>query len=133
MNIWQHLFSGRGRIRRRNYWLYVIATWLVASTVFIALTLQFSVFIHTEEASSVVWWPSLVYLVAFWISACLQIKRWHDRDKSGWWILINFLPLIGGIWALVETGFLDGTRGTNQFGPSPKHNGQQANLITASE
>jgi uncharacterized membrane protein YhaH (DUF805 family) len=53
------------------------------------------------------------------IGIIVQIKRWHDRDKSGWWVLINFVPCIGGLWALIECGFLKGTEGPNRFGPDP--------------
>ena len=49
----------------------------------------------------------------------VQVKRWHDLNKSGWWVLINLVPCIGGLWSLVECGFITGTRGPNQFGPDP--------------
>src|SRR5680860_792339 len=47
----------------------------------------------------------------------VDIKRWHDRDKSGWWMLIVLVPIIGWIWFIVELGFLKGTPGPNRFGP----------------
>lgn len=63
----------------------------------------------------------LVYwLFMIWISLALHIKRWHDRDKSGAMVLIVFIPVVGGIWSFIECGFMDGTMGPNQFGPSPK-------------
>jgi uncharacterized membrane protein YhaH (DUF805 family) len=46
----------------------------------------------------------------------LYTKRWHDRDKSGWWSLIGFVPFIGGLWLIIELGFLGGTPGGNRFG-----------------
>ncbi len=49
----------------------------------------------------------------------VAIKRWHDRDKSGWWVLIGLIPVIGWIWALIEAGFLAGTPGPNRFGQAP--------------
>lgn len=49
----------------------------------------------------------------------LQIKRWHDRDKSGLWMLIVFVPFIGVLWSLIELGFLRGSAGRNRFGPDP--------------
>jgi uncharacterized membrane protein YhaH (DUF805 family) len=61
----------------------------------------------------------ILYLALIWPSLAISIKRWHDRDKSGWWVLIGFIPLIGGIWALIETGFLEGTKGPNQYGLDP--------------
>ena len=50
-------------------------------------------------------------------SIIVYIKRFHDRDKSGWWVLIGLIPIIGGIWLLIELGFLKGTPGPNRFGP----------------
>ena len=41
----------------------------------------------------------------------VHIKRFHDRDKSGWWVLIGLVPIIGAIWLLIELGFLKGTPG----------------------
>jgi uncharacterized membrane protein YhaH (DUF805 family) len=49
----------------------------------------------------------------------ISIKQWHDRGKSGWWVLIGLIPFIGAIWALIETGFLEGDPGDNQYGPNP--------------
>jgi len=61
----------------------------------------------------------VLYIPVVWFSLALQVKRWHDRGKSGWWVLINLIPFVGGLWALVECGFLRGTEGPNQFGPDP--------------
>ena len=47
------------------------------------------------------------------------IRRLHDTDRSGWWILISLIPLIGTIWLIVLM-CLDGTSGRNRFGPDPK-------------
>src|SRR3546814_14546367 len=61
----------------------------------------------------------LFNLAILWPGIVIAIKRWHDRDKSGWWILIVLIPIVGPIWALVENGFLAGTAGPNRFGPDP--------------
>ena len=55
----------------------------------------------------------------FWSCACLAIKRFHDRGKSGAWVLILLVPFVGPLWYLVEVGFLPGTAGPNRFGPEP--------------
>ncbi|MDK1018188.1 MAG: DUF805 domain-containing protein [Actinomycetota bacterium] len=60
-----------------------------------------------------------MYLGTLWAGLAIAIKRWHDRDKSGWWILIGLVPIIGGFWALIETRFLTGTQGENRYGPDP--------------
>ena len=54
------------------------------------------------------------------IRTSLRIKRWHDRDKGAVWCLIVMLPMFGSLWAFVECGFLDGTPGSNRFGPPAK-------------
>ena len=46
----------------------------------------------------------------------IAAKRWHDRNKSGWWSLISLIPLVN-FWMLIELGFLTGTDSANRFGP----------------
>jgi len=106
MNISWLLFSFQGRITRQPYWIFT------GSMILLGLFL-FSVLGGGEEADNIV---TLISIVFLWSSLAVQAKRWHDRDKSGWWILINFVPLIGPIWALVENGFLPGTENENRFG-----------------
>ena len=57
-----------------------------------------------------------VTLLTTWMAFAVTIKRFHDRDKSGFWCLIVFVPLIGPLWQLVECGFLSGSDGSNRFG-----------------
>jgi uncharacterized membrane protein YhaH (DUF805 family) len=105
------LFSFQGRISRKPYWLAVavfIAVQIVASLLDLILSGS------ANGILSMV--ASLVVLVA---SIAVSVKRWHDRDKSGWWYLIIFVPLIGWVWSVVENGFLRGTEGPNRFGPDP--------------
>lgn len=61
----------------------------------------------------------IYWLAVFIPNLAVQVRRMHDQDKSGWWILIAFVPLIGGIWLLILF-LIDGTRGPNRFGPDPK-------------
>lgn len=58
-------------------------------------------------------------LVMIWPALAIQAKRWHDVDKSAWWILIGLVPVVGGLIALVFNGFIAGTPGSNRFGPAP--------------
>ncbi len=105
------LFKFDGRINRGKFWLGVVIVAVVVWIVAIIAALTNSQFMYIVLG--------IVWLAAIWPGLALQIKRWHDRDKSGWWVLINFVPIIGGIWALVENGFLAGTPGPNQYGPDP--------------
>ena len=61
----------------------------------------------------------LVALGLFLPNLAVAIRRLHDTDRSGWWVLINIVPLIGFIVYLVFV-CSDSTPGDNQYGPSPK-------------
>jgi uncharacterized membrane protein YhaH (DUF805 family) len=52
-------------------------------------------------------------------SIAVQVRRFHDQDKSGWFVLLGFIPFVGGLIVLVFM-CLEGTRGPNQYGPDPK-------------
>ena len=112
------LFSFNGRIRRQQFWLATLGV----AIVYIVLATILSMLIRSGGAMGMIGGIlGLVVLVAYlWALFAIQVKRWHDRDKSWVWLFISFIPVIGGIWALVECGFLDGTPGPNKYGPSPK-------------
>jgi uncharacterized membrane protein YhaH (DUF805 family) len=105
------LFKFDGRINRGKFWAGVGAMWAVLWIVAVLAGLLNSWFMWTLF--------SLLTLLVIWPSLAVSVKRWHDRGKSGWWILIGLVPLIGPLWALIETGFLPGTPGTNEYGPDP--------------
>ena len=52
-------------------------------------------------------------------SLAVSIRRMHDQDKSGWFLLLALIPLLGGLVVLVFM-CLEGTKGPNRFGPDPK-------------
>ncbi|MCC6543190.1 MAG: DUF805 domain-containing protein [Nitrospirae bacterium] len=54
-------------------------------------------------------------------SIAVVVRRLHDTNRSGWWLLIGLIPLIGGIVLIVFT-VQDSQPGPNQFGPNPKEN-----------
>jgi uncharacterized membrane protein YhaH (DUF805 family) len=61
----------------------------------------------------------LLTLPLMFMSLIVQIKRWHDRDKSGSWAVVSMIPIIGWIWGLIELGYLKGTSGSNTYGRDP--------------
>lgn len=108
------LLSREGRIPRKVYWLNFvlpyIAISLVASLVDLALGMG-------DGGVSPI--SAIFILIAIWPSICVGVKRCHDRDKSGWWLLINLVPVVGSLWWFIEFGCLRGTIGPNRFGPDP--------------
>lgn len=131
MSYSQFLFSFEGRISRSAYWLkWMLPYWVIIIAFTVILGMLSDGAAMSSAAKPMAYEPSpaanaisIVYglflLASIWPSLAVGIKRWHDRDKSGWWMLIMFVPLIGGLWYLIETGFLKGTTGPNRFGPDP--------------
>ncbi|MCP5535031.1 MAG: DUF805 domain-containing protein [Akkermansiaceae bacterium] len=111
---WAMLFSFQGRIPRRQYWGY---TFLVVG-IFYAIVIAASV-VFGEQSNITIAIALGLYIPLIWSSMALQVKRWHDRDKSGWMYLVNFIPFVGGIWAFVECGCLRGSFGLNNYGEDP--------------
>ena len=111
MTLAQLLFTFDGRIGRKAWWF--------ASVVLIAAELSASIldWVLVGRQSGVL--SLIVGVVSFVATVAICIKRFHDRDKSGWWLLILFVPLVGFVWILIENGFLRGTEGSNRFGPDP--------------
>ena len=108
------LFSFEGRIPRWVYWTASIGI----GFVFYALELAL-IYFFGEEHTAVTIGIMVLYPPMIWMSLAIQVKRWHDVDKSWRWVLINFIPCIGGLWALIENGFFRGTMGPNDYGPEP--------------
>ncbi len=104
------LLSFEGRVGRQTYWMAYLA--FVGIAVVLGIV---SALLGKIGGLLLV----LFCLAIIWPALAIQAKRWHDRDKSAWWILIGLVPFIGPLWALIENGFLRGTEGNNRFGPDP--------------
>lgn len=105
------------RARRKEYWMfalfYVIVLILIGVLAFGMSTVSESLFMVFIGVYA-------LYVLAMLIpSLAVTVRRLHDIDKSGWFILISLIPFIGGLILLVMT-ILPGTVGHNSFGPDPK-------------
>jgi uncharacterized membrane protein YhaH (DUF805 family) len=106
-----------GRARRSEYWWFALLVTLISiatSVLDSALDTGFG------DGSSTGFFGVTANLVLLLPSLAVAVRRLHDTDRSGWWLLIALIPLIGLIVLLVLF-VQDGTAGTNRFGPSPKH------------
>ena len=103
------MLTPQGRVPR-SYW------WMAQVGYFVAMAL-----LDPRVVRSVIPEHAVVAFVcvAVWVMLMVQIKRWHDIDKSGFWCLIVLIPCVGPIWALIELGFEDGTVGPNAYGDDP--------------
>jgi uncharacterized membrane protein YhaH (DUF805 family) len=130
MTLQQWLFSGKGRIGRRDFWIW-IGIWVLSMVVL--FTLAGSGWLNLQSAAF-----ALVCLL--WPTAAVTIKRLHDRGKSGIWALLMILAwmllagnwtMLSGVWQwgvgrfipilimvmmLIDLGAFVGTQGENKFG-----------------
>lgn len=102
------VFSGRAS--RSEYWFFVLFQLLLLIGLMIVDGLAFR--------GSVAVFTTLAWLMLLLPGFAVTVRRLHDIDMSGWWILISFVPLIGGILLLVWT-CQRGTQGANRFGTGP--------------
>ncbi|MBB3356663.1 MULTISPECIES: DUF805 domain-containing protein [unclassified Novosphingobium] len=123
---YRRYFQFAGRSRRKEYWMFTLFGLLVN----LALTIVFGRTTYTTMG----WYTGgstqlngvgdalsgLFALFNFIPSLAVSVRRLHDIDRSGWWFLLIFLPILGW-FALLVFMCLDGTRGSNRYGSDPKN------------
>ena len=104
-----------GRSRRMEYWSFVLFNFVV----FVVLA-GIDALLGTCSSAAGVGLLSGIYVLATLVPIlALTVRRLHDIDRSGWWVLVYLIPLIGPI-VLFVFALLDGTPGDNRYGPNPK-------------
>lgn len=101
----------QGRANRVQFWFFMLWAWVITGLV-TALTGG------KGPGGSVSFLAWLVGAVFFFPSWAVTVRRLHDTNRSGWWILLNFVPLIGQIWLFILL-ILAGTPGPNRYGIRP--------------
>ncbi len=130
MKFFQICFSFKGRINRAAWWLLNLPVFAI-----------FTISVITNNFPAKISLGFILLIVPAWIHLAITVKRWHDKDKSTWWVLLHFIPLVAvffvllaqltsgwstviyliaiitSLWTIFELGFIKGTEGSNQFGP----------------
>ena len=104
-----------GRARRKEYWMFALINVLIC-VVLAVIDVQSGM--SNPMGLGVL--SGLYSLAVFVPSLAVSVRRLHDTDRSGWWLLILLVPLIGAIVFLVFM-LLDSQPGENRHGPSPKY------------
>jgi uncharacterized membrane protein YhaH (DUF805 family) len=123
-------FSGRSR--PLEYWMFALGITIVATALIVLLMAGTDFSPDSSGAVSGLTRLSLALIVIFALgiivpSLAVQVRRFHDQDKSGWFVLLGFIPYIGGLITLVFM-CLPGTRGPNRFGDDPLDPAGEAHL-----
>ena len=112
---WRDLyFSARGRIDRQRYWLF--------SLPLIGAQIVADLLIRSEGEPGLLLLGVLLCLATAISSSVITIKRLHDRGRSGWFLSVTAIPVLGMVGLAIEVGLLPGARGPNRFGPDPLDN-----------
>jgi uncharacterized membrane protein YhaH (DUF805 family) len=108
----KNLFTSTGRIRRVTFWKFWIGFFVY---FFILGTLQEKGALPhwADVLTTILMLPLLLWAII------IQIKRWHDLDKSGWWVCINLIPVLGALYTFIMCGLIKGTKGDNKYGSDP--------------
>ncbi len=112
-----------GRARRSEYWYFALFNLIfavIAAVMDNLLGLTFKLDLGSGVQSAGYGYIYLMYGIAILIpSLAVLVRRLHDVGKSGWYVLITLIPLVGAIWMLVLL-FTDSNIGNNKYGPNPK-------------
>jgi uncharacterized membrane protein YhaH (DUF805 family) len=104
-----------GRARRKEHWMFVLF-----HIIFLIVAMILDTMLGTNIAPLPYGVIYFVYSLAIFLPAlAVTVRRLHDTGKSGFWIFIALIPLIGSIWLLVLL-CTEGTAGENKYGPDPK-------------
>ena len=108
-----------GRARRSEYWYFLLFNVIF---LFVAMFLD-NILGTTFQMGSQPFPYGYVYvlysLAVFLPGLAVLVRRLHDVGKSGWWVFMALLPIVGAIWLLVLL-FTDSVPGENKYGPNPK-------------
>ena len=103
-----HYADFEGRARRTEYWMFILVNVII--TIVIGII---GAIIHFKALSTLY---SLAVLVP---SIAVGVRRLHDTGRTGWWLLISLIPLIGTIWIIILLA-TNGDQGSNEYGEDPK-------------
>lgn len=120
--LWKYFLSPYGSIGRAEWWM----SFLFLSGANLTFSIMFGVWpgnldkeIHRVLAGKegFGWLLAFLFFIIplFWMPLVINIKRLHDRGKSGFWLLLSLIPIIGWIWLVIECGFLKGTLFPNKY------------------
>ena len=110
VDAWKKFADFNGRARRKEFWIFLLINMAVM------YGLQF-IAVHLGIVGTII--LGVFGLAILVPSIAVSIRRMHDIGKSGWWVLVNLIPLIGSIWFII-LGAKDSVPGSNEWGACPK-------------
>ena len=121
MELLEKIYTIQGRLNRLRFWKYYVG-WLLFSTLTGLILGFFLGFLTTDPKSLLVTVPTGIWSFMAGVGTIMiNIRRLHDLDKSGWWLLVALVPFVNIIF-LLYLWLAPGTVGRNRFGSDPLEN-----------
>ena len=124
MNWYLHVLKNyatfSGRARRKEYWMFFLFNVLISLGLGVLDVVAGTYSVEYETG----FFSGLYSLLVLIPGIAVGVRRLHDTNRSGWWILISLIPIIGVLVLFVFT-CLDSQPGTNRFGANPKEASSQ--------
>lgn len=110
-----------GRARRKEYWMFIVVNTIILAVLY---GIMFSSIDRYTGEMSGTGFAALIIIGIYSLATIIPniavtVRRFHDQDRSGWMVLLSFIPFVGGLILFIFM-CLDGTRGENRFGLDPK-------------
>lgn len=119
-------FSGRiGKSEYWKYWFVLFGSNIILYLLLVALTSSQPISTTNWYTGETDWNPTgvlgLVFILAISlvlaiVGLSVSVRRWHDLGKSGIWVLISLIPIVGPLYAFYMQGFVTGVSGPNAYG-----------------
>ncbi|MPW35838.1 DUF805 domain-containing protein [Vibrio sp. B1Z05] len=110
------ILSFQGRASRKTYWFMLVICFVISAGMRLALDSNLSHQSPDSVSPIASFVTFVISILLLWWSIATQVRRLHDLDKTGWWVLVNLVPLIGSLLMLIYLGFFKGSDGHNRFG-----------------
>jgi uncharacterized membrane protein YhaH (DUF805 family) len=120
LDAWKNYINFQGRARRKAYWMFVLFN--IIALVILSL-IEGALGLSGQNGYGIL--TGLYTLAMILPLIALAVRRLHDTGRSGWWLLIGLVPLIGPI-VLIVFYVTDSQPGTNEYGPNPKESAPPA-------
>ena len=121
---WRRGLDFKGRSTRREYWLFQLQMPVIAVLGIIIYGI-----VGENWLSNILLGLLMLGLLPwFVVSIAIGVRRLHDHDKSGWWLLIGLLPYLGGLIQFILM-LIPGDAGENSYGYDPREGGQPAGEV----
>jgi len=105
-----------GRARRSEFWFFLLFNVIVGAVASVIDTI-----LGTRGSYGTGLIQNLASLALLLPNLAVGVRRLHDTGRSGWWILIGLVPIVG--WIILIVFYVQDSQGDNQYGPSPKQYG----------